>query len=457
MIDIDLNKYSNKNWVIALSGGADSRLLLELCAMQSSMAKSIKAIYVHHHLQSVADEWAVFCRNECKKLGVTCYVEDVHVDAAGSIEANAREARYKALSKYITSEDDVLFTAHHADDLLESVLLALVRGVGIEGLTAMPMERTFAKGLLARPLMNFSRQNIEDTCAELNISYVTDPTNKDIHYDRNYLRNEVTPLLKKRFPQIVANTCRTIQNIHNDKIVLHEYLEQELKNIEEDTVFTNHDNGIFAINYKNLKSYSEVYQYALLRFFLKKRYQLVLSKNLLTEILNFYQVDEIGKVFVKSEDYIISLYRDYLYVCPDLSFIEKGLSIKIDPSVEKEEFYSISNDKYTLSVNVLQVFSKDFHEESEKQNSEYYFVTEEQELVLEFLPATSLRCHPQSRVHSQTLKNLWKEYCIPVYLRPLYPVISVANDIQGIYKLFKNKNCLENGKLYLVKLTIKLR
>ncbi|MGN1392705.1 MAG: tRNA lysidine(34) synthetase TilS [Succinivibrionaceae bacterium] len=437
MIDIDLDKYRNMDWIIALSGGADSRLLLELCNNHKSLANSIKAIYVHHHLQDVADDWAIFCKKQCESLNINFLVEHVKVSTKGSVEANAREERYKALRKHVL-QNSVLFTAHHADDLLETVLLSLIRGVGIEGLSSLPMEREFDKGLLVRPLLNFSRKDIEETCKELNLSYVIDPTNKDSHYDRNYLRNKVTPLLKERFPQILQNTTRTVQNLQSDKKILQKYLSSELSPMVSEISIPSLNGKVSTLNIKQLENHCKddiSIKLSLVRFFLKKFYNLVLSKAQLILLVDLFKVQNSSKPLLVQDGLRIAIYRDFLYVIKDFS---KLSNVKV-------ELLKNNNGTYSRNLNINGINLKvELVPESNGVVDNYIQIEVNSELSsieleLDFNPKTSLRLHPSKRVHSQVLKNLWKEYGIPLYLRVLYPIVLYKDRIIGCYGLFSEK------------------
>ena len=164
--------WAGRPWIIAFSGGADSATLLDLAARNRSLASGIEAVYVHHHLQSIADDWEVFCRERCRELDIPFSAEHVTVDTSrGSVEAAAREARYQALSRHMLAlNNPVLFVAHHQDDLLESVLLALFRGSSLRGLTSLKPEKPFCNGTLARPLLSLTRRDIEEYTREHGIS-----------------------------------------------------------------------------------------------------------------------------------------------------------------------------------------------------------------------------------------------------------------------------------------------
>lgn len=196
-----------------LSGGVDSVVLLHVLAKHLPPEQQLEAIHVHHGLQPGADDWASHCRALCDKLGVRCTVRYVHVgagDGAG-VEAQARALRYRALCEDL-SETDVLVTAHHADDQAETVLLQLLRGAGVRGLAAMA-RHGIAPGTtavrLVRPLLDVDRAAIESWARRAGLDWVEDPTNAESTFDRSYLRREVMPRLRARWPAMSETMARS--------------------------------------------------------------------------------------------------------------------------------------------------------------------------------------------------------------------------------------------------------
>jgi tRNA(Ile)-lysidine synthase len=211
--------------LLALSGGLDSMVLLHVLAgLRDSAGFQLSAAYVHHGLQAQADEWAAFCQAQTAALQVdfqVCYVK--LTDPQRNIEQQARTLRYQALAALL-SPDTALLTAHHADDQLETVLLALKRGSGLPGLSAIAAQKPFAGTVLLRPLLAFSRLELEQYAGEKQLSYVTDPSNQDDSFDRNFLRQHVLPLLQQRFPSISQTTARSCQLLQQSL----DYQQQQL-------------------------------------------------------------------------------------------------------------------------------------------------------------------------------------------------------------------------------------
>lgn len=196
-------------YCVAYSGGLDSTVLLHLARV--ARLPNLFALHVHHGLQAVADDWARHCELRCAEWGVPFKVLRVAVDAdhPQGPEAAAREARYAALSAALP-EGALLLTAHHARDQAETVLLRLLRGTGVAGLAAMPpMGHTPQGRMLWRPLLATPREALIDYAQREGLRWLDDPHNADPRYSRSWLRAEVMPLLRERWPAVDAQLART--------------------------------------------------------------------------------------------------------------------------------------------------------------------------------------------------------------------------------------------------------
>jgi len=193
-------------WV-GVSGGVDSIALLDLISRaQVPQGWRVAAVHANHALSPEADAWQAHCAHVAATLGIEFYANKLKVPADGNLEANAREARY-AYFRSMAAQCDVVVTAHHADDQLETVLLKLFQGRGFTGIQTVG--RTLGVNVL-RPLLNVSRATLEAYCKTRGLQWIEDPSNQDQRYDRNYLRHEIVPLLKKRWPDVAGR----VQRVH---------------------------------------------------------------------------------------------------------------------------------------------------------------------------------------------------------------------------------------------------
>ena len=237
LLDELLINRSSLRLCVSLSGGLDSMVLLHALAQLRSEHRQwqMRAIHVNHQLQSTAGEWAQLCVNWCDKLDVPCTVLAVDVTDIKELgtEAAARKARYAALQAEL-KPDEILLTAHHADDQLETVLIALMRGSGLDGLAAMPSLVRFAHAWHARPLLGFTRDALHTWADQQSLSYINDPSNAHTDYDRNFLRHEIVPRLKQRWPSSSITGARAAAHLSDVQSLLDQYVGHDLDQVSDD-------------------------------------------------------------------------------------------------------------------------------------------------------------------------------------------------------------------------------
>ncbi len=204
--------------------------MLLLYVMAQLFPNQIRAIYVNHQLQKVSDDWADFVAQQCLILNIPYIIQNVQV-ANGNLENQAREARYQAYLQYL-QEKEVLVLAHHQQDQAETVILRLLSGAGVSGLSAMQIvdHRTIDQKemTLWRPLLDLSREQICQWVEQLNIPYVDDPTNLDTQYDRAWCRHELWHILQSRYPKMQQALARTSYLMQDAEQVLNEVLVEDL-------------------------------------------------------------------------------------------------------------------------------------------------------------------------------------------------------------------------------------
>ena len=201
-------------YCIAYSGGLDSTVLLcALAEIREKLPAPLYALHVNHGLQKDADQWAERCQRQCEALSIPLTVIELNlaVEPGESVEAFAREARYKAFAEHVNA-GEMLLTAHHGDDQVETFLLQWLRGSGVHGLSAMPEYKSWQEGWLARPLLGCSRGELEVFAQACGLQWMEDKSNMDLRFDRNFLRNEIVPRLKARWPGLVATSGRSARH-----------------------------------------------------------------------------------------------------------------------------------------------------------------------------------------------------------------------------------------------------
>ena len=238
---------------VAYSGGADSTALLLMLAQQHP--GQVQAIHIHHGLQAAADDFAAQCAAFCAALGVPLHM--VHVDAKAqpgqSPEDAARRARYSALSGKVKDINSALAQqnrvqaaiksvaiAQHADDQIETLLLALSRGAGLPGLSSMPASWQRDGIEFIRPLLGMTSLEIRDWLAEQNLTarhpgsanigqgWVEDPTNVDTQFTRNRIRHDLMPALENAFPQFRQTFARSAAHAAEAQSILVQVASEDI-------------------------------------------------------------------------------------------------------------------------------------------------------------------------------------------------------------------------------------
>ena len=216
---------------VALSGGADSTALLVACA--EKWPGQVEAWHVNHGLQTAAVDFESHCERLCARLQVPLQVMRVDASAGTgqSPEDAARQVRYKAFSAMAQAESARLAIksvaiAQHANDQVETLLLALSRGAGLAGLSAMPSEWERDGLSYFRPLLQVGGQGIRDWLQARGIDFCEDPTNGDVRYTRNRIRSVVMPALKAAFPQMLDTFARSARHAAQGQALLTELAQQ---------------------------------------------------------------------------------------------------------------------------------------------------------------------------------------------------------------------------------------
>ncbi len=231
-----------KRIAVALSGGLDSVVLLDMVCKahaksQSQNKNQIYAFHIHHGLQKPADEWLVFCEKLAKKYQIHFDFRLLHLTNSqeqGNIEARARAGRYEALAE-LCEEYDIkdLLLAHHQNDQAETLLLQLLRGSGVAGLSGMPSNRKIHHNdhaiTLWRPLLNQSRQELEAYVKEYKLKWIEDPSNQNTKYRRNAIRKQIIPRLEKIQPEALANMARSAELLGEAQSLLNRLALQDGK------------------------------------------------------------------------------------------------------------------------------------------------------------------------------------------------------------------------------------
>lgn len=223
---------SSQKIFLGFSGGLDSSVLLH-ALWQLDFKPTL--IHINHGLSPQANDWALHAKTVAKQYQLPCEVFTLNDQPAlgESIEAWAREARYKIFSSLIQKEDWLLL-AHHLDDQAETFFLQLLRGAGPKGLSSMASHHPFGSGFLIRPLLSLSRKEIQAYADQQKLTWISDESNEQIKFKRNFLRHHIFPALKEHFPGCLSTIARSARLCADESEVLNELLQEKLPRLVEE-------------------------------------------------------------------------------------------------------------------------------------------------------------------------------------------------------------------------------
>lgn len=402
-----LNHLGNANcFYIAYSGGLDSHVLLHALATlfrEQNKLSQLQAIHINHGWSENAAQWAQHCVKVCKDLGVICNIEKINakLQRGESKEAMAREQRYQIFAKYLNA-DDYLLTAHQQDDQAETLLLQLFRGAGIKGLACMPEIIPFATGYHLRPLLNFTRVELQQYAIENNLQWIEDESNQDVNFDRNYVRHNVMPIINQRWSKAQSTIARSAQHLAAANLLLEQLAQQDLINTR--------GNFSHTLSINKLLELPEVRLHNVLRHWLQ---QLTLPLPSAAQ-LNHIQTDVLQtksdrKSQVKWDKVIVCRYRDDLYARNAIT--EKKLE-NIDWNLTQE-----------LNLPGVGIFAAELVKgQGIRQN-----VFSENKAKIQFRKMGE-RCKPAGRIGSHPLKKLFQEWDVPPWEREDVPLLYNQDD-----------------------------
>jgi len=393
---------SSRVW-LGLSGGLDSSVLLHLLAHQPALAARLHVIHVHHGLSPNADAWAEHCRQQAEQFQLPFTLEKVQVDRdVSSLELAARNARFQAFSQHL-HEDDVLVTAHHLNDQAETFLLRLMRGSGLDGLTAMKEWSRFQHFHVWRPLLNHAREELEQYAAGHRLRWIEDESNRNLQFDRNFMRRQLLPLLQQRWPQATRLIARAASNLQDSQQVLEQCLDQDLKQLDQGG----------RLYWPGLQTLSAARINAILRSWLQRHGVQALSAAQLAAMVEMMlSTKQDATPVFEWEQRSIRRYRDYLYVVnePDAEMAENCLNRAPLAFTEALPWGRLQAQLVTVGARLNAALIKP------------------EQLTVRFR-AGATRIRLAQHAHSSDLKKLLQAAGCPPWLRPYLPLLYYGDQL----------------------------
>lgn len=413
--------HTPQHFLIAFSGGLDSTALLALFKKfcQNQPLFHIRAIHIHHGLSPNADSWLAHCRQICALFDVPFIAEKVQLKRSQGIEADAREARYQAFKAHLRP-NETLVTAHHQQDQSESFLLALKRGSGLQGLGAMQAQSQLFAMPIFRPLLNFSRQQLEAYVQQQQLSWIEDESNLDNRYDRNFLRNQVLPLLRQRWDFFDKTLQRSAQHCYEQQQLINELLAPAFAQC-----YRPQDQ---SLNLEPFNQFSNAKQAALLRFWLQRHKVDMPSTSQLEQLrATMLAAAQDKQPEFKLGDNLIRRYQKRLFLTPiyqDLS--DLCLTIRIGETLQlPDNLGKLTLQKKSEKLTALwRPYEAPTAVEDNEQAGLLYqseFASPQQQFVLKFLYSGRVKLSPNTP--SRDIKKIWQQHKLPVWQRGRIPYL----------------------------------
>jgi len=396
---------AKKIW-IAHSGGLDSSVLLHLVfSNKDKIRQTIEVVYVNHGLQEKSIEWGEFSRVLCENydLPFTQLNIDETVPKGDSIEAWAREKRY-ALIAQLMNKDELLFTAHHQDDQVETFFLQALRGAGPRGLSAMPLFKKMANGIHVRPLLSFCRNELLSYANENKLTWQEDLSNTDTKFDRNYLRNNIIPAFEQRWPAYRETISRLLNHQQDCKSLMDEVGLKDLK-------LASHEN---CLNLDVVKRLSVARQKNIIFTWLQVLQLETPGSRHINQIMsNLINSTSENAACVNWKNVEVRRYRKLLYASNRLNKYVESINYEWDLvsplTVMDEVLVAKSNSGVGLSKEKIK---------NKKIRVQYRQGGE--------------KIQPSKKAHSKTVKQLFQERGVLPWIRDRFPLVYVNDSLAAI-------------------------
>ncbi|UCC56364.1 MAG: tRNA lysidine(34) synthetase TilS [Gammaproteobacteria bacterium] len=395
-------------WV-AYSGGVDSHVLLHaLAEHRDTLPGELGAVHINHGLHDAAADWTAHCETVCRELDVplVALTVDGRPGSGDSPEAAARTARYAALARWLPA-GHALLTAQHRDDQAETLLLQLLRGSGVRGLAAMPTVAEIGAGLLLRPLLDFSREDLLAYADRHRLHWVQDPSNEDTGLDRNYLRHRVVPELRRRWPAVAQTLARSAQHCAEAARILEQVAREDVEGLTDAARETLDLPGFQRLSAERRRN--------ALRYWLQDRCGAPPSTVVLSRILHDIPASRPdANPCVRWGGYEMRRYRDRLYLLRQVTADtpRQRLSWSLSGTLELPGAGGTLRATRATGHGLRAAAVSGPVEVLFRQGGE--------------------RCRPVGRPQHHTLKKLFQERGVPPWERPRIPLIYIGGELAAV-------------------------
>lgn len=295
---------------LAYSGGLDSSVLLHLL-VNSQRSWRIVPWHINHGLIATAGAMEQFCVEQARRYHLELRIDRLDLGPNGcNLEALAREQRYRLFAG-VNQANHCVLTAHHADDQAETFLLNALRSSGSAGLRGIASRRKLGEGWLLRPLLDYSRAQLEAYAQQHELAWFNDPSNRDLRFDRNYLRHEVMPRLAQRWPNFQLSLAGASRLQQETQQMLDELAQLDLQSVSSAP-----SAGQPTLDLQSLRALSAARARNLLRYWINQAGLASMPAARLHELLNQLDARSDAMPQIAMPDYSVRLYDGRLFLVP---------------------------------------------------------------------------------------------------------------------------------------------
>ena len=395
-----------KSFLIAYSGGCDSSVLLHtMNLLKDKFQLNIRVAHINHNLTKESEAFAIHCKNICHKYNLEFINIDIYLDKSSNIEEQLRNKRYNALTE-IAYQNEYILTGHHFDDQIETFFLRLMRGSSNKGLSCMSLFNNINNKIIARPLLNINKKDIEDYQKRNQLSFLNDTTNNSNKFDRNFIRNEIIPKLKSRWSSLNNVMKSNIEHQKINSIILDDIIIDKLNHI--------YDSSSKKLSLVKLKQENNFIQSEIIHKWFSLETNILLNHYQISEILNtIINTDKDSTPEFTFHSFSIRKYQGFLYLINKLS----------NKDIHKSKKWDLSDD---LKFNELIIKISKL-----KELGIYDFLHINQPVIVRRREGGE-KILLNSKFH-QKLKKIFQSKNIPIWERDSYAFIFVKEELIAAY------------------------
>jgi len=399
---------------VAYSGGLDSTVLLHALSQETTYKSKINAIHVNHSISPDSDKWEASCKKNADELGVKFFSYKLE-EVKDISEDNLRKIRYEKFNHWASS-NDLILTAHHKDDQVETIIFRFIRGTGLAGLRGIPAWRKDGNFIFHRPLLDISKEELYEYAQNNKLEWVEDESNKDTNISRNFIRNILLPTIKDKWPNVEKSILHLSSEATRSNKILKSAAKQDLEGL------------VIKENSYNLYKYlslTEERAENLLYFLINHEIGLEANSNYLKEIdrslRNSKNLDNIEFPLTNKENTRVVKLK---VLEGEICFLLEGEFQKLDSSYVSDWDLNSKLEIPSGFLNVEKIEGKGIDD-----------LYQQRQIYVKGRKGGE-RCKPFGRNKSQKLKKLFQEYEIPLWQRDRLPLIYIGEKLAAVGDLW---------------------